>query len=153
MWPPNTYTGELLMNQYQDYKINFLGIIEQIDDKARDIFCLSVILVLIFVAIFVSGNVGRAVFWGGISGISVHLFYTWKCVIILPEACYKNEIFSIIESLGYKQTQIDSQRFRIDLPRLLYFDHQDVCFSNFKGRTKIIGPRYILSIMRRKIKS
>lgn len=141
------------MTKLQCYGIRLLGCSKQIADKPRDAFCASVIAGLAIVSIIIGGDVGKAVLIGGIAGVTMHVAATWKCVMTLPKWCYDRDVRPIVESLGYKQCGDNPLKFRVNLPRMLYFDHQDVLISNVACHTSLVGPMYVLKIIRSRLRS
>ncbi|MGH9437959.1 MAG: hypothetical protein ACRD22_08695, partial [Terriglobia bacterium] len=112
--------------KHGNYKIHLLKFSDQWNDKFRDLFYFCMIIVLLIIAIVIGGTEGQAVLVGGLFGLISHWFSTYKCFMDLPDLLDDKKMRNIIEVFRYRKLNKNLDHYRLDLPRILYFNHQDI---------------------------
>lgn len=133
--------------------IDVLGVRHQVRDRARVIFYLGVVLVLLVIALLISGNRGLAILFGGMAGLVMHWQYTYGCLMRVPSCCSRKNLVGAIRSSGYASIDNSDTAFKPIVHRLLYFDHQRIfiCVDSSHSEATVTGPKYALENIRQRL--
>lgn len=137
------------MGPRKAYKLQRLPLSEQIDDRVRVVFYLGVVLASVIVAAAIGGRVGPAVLVGSVVGLASHWYASRKCATALPRSCDIGAVREAAYSLGYVNIDSKGRHYRIgNLPRLMYFNHQDLVVRELEDTRLLVGPVFTLKIVK-----
>ncbi|WP_080933027.1 hypothetical protein [Xanthomonas albilineans] len=124
-------------------KIRRLGLNQQIKDRPKVIFYISLFLVGYVAAHLI--NHGTAALLGCIAGIAGHWKTTWISKVEVSIAHFRDvEEFLISNRYVFDENK---NCWEPDIHRLLRFDAQDVMIKNNDYLIIVVGPFYILRKM------
>jgi hypothetical protein len=118
----------------------------------RLVFYICLIVLIVGIAYLVSGPGGQGILIGGLAGTLAHWNLTSTSEVTLSEPWMSAEAHNIIESSRYRPLFGSRNHYRLELPRWMFFNQQDVFFDHdSNGKTVVVGPKNVLAMIRRKL--
>ena|SRR5690242_251051 len=140
------------MSYPKNIDIRELSFRQQFSDRVRLVFYICLMFLVVGVAYLASGPGGQGILIGGLVGTLAHWKLTSTSEVILPEAWMSAEARSIIERSRYRPLVGTTNHYRLELPRWMFFNQQDVFFDRDNhGNTVVVGPKNVLTMIKRKI--
>lgn len=127
------------------------GVRAQLVDKVRLAFYLAMVVAIAAIATLASEpavRTGASI--GGAVGLAMHWFKTRKCRMSLPTDERLGEVRQALAKMRYVEFG-SHDHYRLDLPRWMFFDHQDILIDRRAGGVDIVGPKYILRLIRNRL--
>lgn len=129
-----------------------LSLRQQFSDRVRLVFYICLIALVVGIAYVVSGPGGRGLLIGGLVGTLAHWKLTSTSQVVLPQYWMSAEVRVIIESSRYRPFLGAINHYRLELPRWMFFNQQDVFFDHDdNGNTIVVGPKNVLTMIKRKL--
>lgn len=129
-------------------QIRSLPFREQVKDKIRVLFYLTLLLLLLLSSLFIPSLIERVgIVVGGFLGLFVHWRTTRRCSISLASPITRRDIEDILLRLKHVSVEGSKDVYRPDLSRMLYFDSQIVEIENQPDVISVIGPKLVLSVV------
>lgn len=134
-------------------EVRKLGFSQQIQDRMRLSFytCLVVAGVVIPYFFMLPGIRGIQIGW--VLGLFVHWEMTSTCSMALPERWMPGEARAILESCRYRAFKNSRDHYRLQLPRWMFFNQQDVIFNHGKVCATVTGPKNVLVMISKKLQA
>ena len=133
-------------------EIHELGLQRQLADRIRLGFYLAMAAVLLAAAAIVTGSAGQGILIGGVVGLFAHWRMTATCKMTLSDPNTLELARSALLEHRYEPFQGRTDQYRLTLPRLLFFNQQDVFFEPTNGGgASVVGPRNVLTMIQRQI--
>ena len=131
--------------------IRELGIQHQLADRIRLGFYLAMVAALFGVAAIVARSAGQGILVGGLVGLFAHWRMTATCEMALHGANALELARSALLDHRYHPFQGRKDHYRLTLPRILFFNQQDVFFNVGNDAASVVGPRNVLTMIKKQI--
>lgn len=131
--------------------IHELGIQHQLADRVRLGFYLVMVAALFGVAAVVARSAGQGILVGGLVGLFAHWRMTATCEMALHGANALELARSALLDHRYQPLQEREDHYRLTLPRILFFNQQDVFFNVGNDAASVVGPRNVLTMIKKQI--
>lgn len=132
-------------------EIHELGVQHQLSDRIRLGFYLAMAAALLVIAAIVAKSAGQAILAGGLVGLFAHWRMTATCRMTIYDAKALELARSALLEHRYQPFQGRADHYRLSLPRLLFFNQQDVFLDLENGAVSVVGPRNVLTMIKRQI--